>query len=138
MTSGVRVDQLDGSLEDRHIRVWEAVQRKIGDGSMPPKGLPQPAGSERQTVVEWIRHALAATRSRPGPKNGLARRLTVPVLLVRGGSSELVSEDIAREFVAQLPDATYVDVHGAAHMVAGDTNDPFTREVVRFLDRIGP
>jgi pimeloyl-ACP methyl ester carboxylesterase len=66
-----------------------------------------------------------------------ARRLTVPVLLVRGGSSELVSEEIAREFVAQVPDATYVDVHGAAHMVAGDVNDPFTQEVVRFLDGVG-
>ncbi|HTM50022.1 MAG TPA: DUF1592 domain-containing protein [Bryobacteraceae bacterium] len=77
MTSGVRVDQLDGTLEDRHIRLWEAVQRKIGDGSMPPKGLPQPTGAERQAMVEWIRRALAAARSRPAPKNGLVRRLTV-------------------------------------------------------------
>ena len=63
-----------------------------------------------------------------------ARGLKLPVLLVRGGSSELVSEAIAREFVAQVPGAAYVDVHGAAHMVAGDVNDPFTREVVGFLD----
>jgi len=65
-----------------------------------------------------------------------ARRLDVPVLLVRGGSSELVSEEIAREFVAQVPNASYVDVAGAAHMVAGDVNDPFTRAVVGFLDGI--
>lgn len=63
-----------------------------------------------------------------------ARRLQIPILLVRGGSSELVSEDIARAFVAQLPNARYVDVHGAAHMVAGDVNDPFTEQVVAFLD----
>jgi pimeloyl-ACP methyl ester carboxylesterase len=63
-----------------------------------------------------------------------ARRLRIPVLLVRGGSSELVSEDIARAFVAQVPNARYVDVHGAAHMVAGDVNDPFTEQVVSFLD----
>jgi pimeloyl-ACP methyl ester carboxylesterase len=63
-----------------------------------------------------------------------ARRLQIPILLVRGGSSELVSEDIARAFVAQLPNARYVDVHGAAHMVAGDVNDPFTEQVVTFLD----
>jgi len=62
-----------------------------------------------------------------------ARRLDIPVLLVRGGSSELVSEDIAREFVALIPNARYVDVHGAAHMVAGDMNDPFTEQVVAFL-----
>ena len=41
--SGIRVDQLDASLEDRHLRLWQAVRRKIGDGTMPPKGLPQPA-----------------------------------------------------------------------------------------------
>ena len=63
-----------------------------------------------------------------------ARRLDMPMLLVRGGSSELVSEEIAREFVASVPGARYVDVAGAAHMVAGDVNDPFTREVVGFLD----
>jgi pimeloyl-ACP methyl ester carboxylesterase len=63
-----------------------------------------------------------------------ARRLRVPVLLVRGSASELVSETIAREFVALAPAATYVDVRGAGHMVAGDVNDHFTRAVVQFLD----
>ena len=62
-----------------------------------------------------------------------AGRIGVPVLLVRGGSSELVSEAAAREFVALVPGATYVDVRGAGHMVAGDVNDAFTREVARFL-----
>lgn len=63
-----------------------------------------------------------------------ARRLTIPLLLVRGALSELVSEDIARAFVAQVPNAHYVDVQGASHMVAGDVNDPFTEQVVAFLD----
>lgn len=63
-----------------------------------------------------------------------ARRLQSPVLLVRYGSSELVSEDIARAFVTQVPNARYVDVQGAAHMVAGDVNNPFTEQVVAFLD----
>jgi pimeloyl-ACP methyl ester carboxylesterase len=65
-----------------------------------------------------------------------AARLTIPVLLVRGAASELVSEETARAFVASLPNASHVDVAGAAHMVAGDVNDPFTKEVVGFLDRL--
>ncbi len=65
-----------------------------------------------------------------------AQRLEIPLLLVRGGSSELVSEDIARAFVAQVPNGRYIDVHGAAHMVAGDVNDPFTEQVVAFLDSL--
>lgn len=64
----------------------------------------------------------------------MARSLTIPVLLVRGALSELVSKDIARAFVASVPNARYVDVEGAAHMVAGDVNDPFVEEVVAFLD----
>lgn len=63
-----------------------------------------------------------------------AARIDVPVLLVRGGSSELVSEAAAREFVEMVPKARYVDVRGAGHMVAGDLNDAFTQAVVRFLD----
>jgi len=63
-----------------------------------------------------------------------ARRLRIPLLLVRGTQSELVSEDIARAFVAEIPQARYVNVAGAAHMVAGDVNDPFTEQVVAFLD----
>ena len=75
-----------------------------------------------------------ADRDREARLTAAAQRLRIPVLLVRGGSSELVSEDIAREFVGRVPNARYVDVHGAAHMVAGDVNDPFTEEVVAFLD----
>src|SRR5262245_60883690 len=77
MTSGVRVDHLDATLQDRHLRLWEAVRKKIGDETMPPKGLPQPTTAERQRMVEWITSALDVARSRPTPKNGLVRRLTV-------------------------------------------------------------
>ncbi len=75
--SGIRLDQLDAALEDRHLRLWEAVRRKIGDETMPPKGAPQPDGSERERMVEWINQALNVARSRPVPKNGIVRRLTV-------------------------------------------------------------
>lgn len=77
MTSGVRVDHLDSSLEERHLKLWEAIRKKVGDGTMPPKGLPQPTGAERQQMVEWITRALEAARSRPTPKNGVVRRLTI-------------------------------------------------------------
>jgi pimeloyl-ACP methyl ester carboxylesterase len=62
-----------------------------------------------------------------------ARKVTVPVLLVRGGQSDVVSEQIAREFLDAVPHARYVDVTGARHMVAGDENDAFTAAIVHFL-----
>jgi pimeloyl-ACP methyl ester carboxylesterase len=63
-----------------------------------------------------------------------AEGLVIPTLLVRGQQSDLLSEENARTFLAQVPHAKYVDVSGAGHMVAGDRNDKFTRAVVDFLD----
>ncbi len=77
MTSGVRVDHLDASLEERQLRSWEVVAKRIGDETMPPKGFPQPSGAEREEMVAWISQALEIARSRPTPKNGVVRRLTV-------------------------------------------------------------
>jgi pimeloyl-ACP methyl ester carboxylesterase len=54
-------------------------------------------------------------------------------LLVRGGSSELVREEHAREFLELAPHAKFVDVAGARHMVAGDRNDAFTSAILDFL-----
>jgi pimeloyl-ACP methyl ester carboxylesterase len=65
-----------------------------------------------------------------------ARSLRVPTLLVRGGSSDLVSEESAADLLALQPAAEYVDVSGAGHMVAGDRNDVFSDAVVDFLCRV--
>jgi non-heme chloroperoxidase len=64
-----------------------------------------------------------------------SRNLSVPALLVRGGESDVVSQDGAREFLELVPHAEFVDVSGAGHMVAGDRNDRFTEAVVGFLSR---
>ena len=67
-----------------------------------------------------------------------ARRLPMPTLLVRGGLSDVVSEEGARRFLEICPHAEYVNVAGAAHMVAGDRNDIFARAVIAFLIRVVP
>jgi pimeloyl-ACP methyl ester carboxylesterase len=65
-----------------------------------------------------------------------ARTLRIPALLVRGGSSELVREEDAREFLALAPHAKFVDVAGARHMVAGDRNDAFSDAIIEFLAKL--
>ena len=65
-----------------------------------------------------------------------SRGLSVPVLLVRGRQSELVDEEVAREFLEIVPHADYADVGGARHMVAGDKNDAFTDAVLAFLEKL--
>lgn len=76
--------------------------------------------------------------SGPGPPERFEEALAglrVPMLLVRGGISEIVGEEDVAAFRAVAPHAEYVDVPDAAHMIAGDRNDVFTGAVVDFLDR---
>ena len=65
---------------------------------------------------------------------GAARELKIPAMLVRGGSSELVQEEHAKEFLALVPHARFADVSGARHMVAGDKNDQFSVAIMAFLN----
>jgi pimeloyl-ACP methyl ester carboxylesterase len=67
-----------------------------------------------------------------------ARSLELPTLVVRGGLSDIVSEAGVREFLELVPQAEYVNVADAAHMVAGDRNDAFTGAVLEFLLRVAP
>jgi pimeloyl-ACP methyl ester carboxylesterase len=67
-----------------------------------------------------------------------AQVLTLPVLLVRGRQSDVLSEDGARNLQALVPHARFVDVAGAGHMVAGDRNDVFNDAVVAFLEETLP
>ncbi len=64
-----------------------------------------------------------------------ARNVNVPTLLIRGQRSELVTAENVRHFLELIPTASYVDVAGAGHMVAGDRNDAFSTAVLSFLDR---
>lgn len=58
---------------------------------------------------------------------------TAPILLVRGQRSDVLSEAGAHAFLATFPHASYVNLRGAGHMVAGDANDAFTASVSDFL-----
>jgi pimeloyl-ACP methyl ester carboxylesterase len=61
--------------------------------------------------------------------------LKMPILLVRGASSELVEQEHVEEFLALAPHAEFADVAGARHMVAGDRNDRFSAAILAFLSR---
>jgi pimeloyl-ACP methyl ester carboxylesterase len=64
-----------------------------------------------------------------------ARALTMPVLLIKGGRSRVVTTEGAREFLELVPHADFADIAGADHMVAGDANDAFNDAVFAFLDK---
>ena len=65
-----------------------------------------------------------------------ARALRVPVMLVRGGESDIVSDDGVGEFLGLVPHARYVNIQAAGHMVAGDDNHVFSAHLLEFLDEV--
>src|SRR5205085_2819078 len=67
-----------------------------------------------------------------------ASRLRLPTLLVRGGLSDVLTEEGARDFLAFAPHSEYVNVTNAGHMIAGDRNDIFGSAVIDFLNRVVP
>jgi pimeloyl-ACP methyl ester carboxylesterase len=62
----------------------------------------------------------------------------VPTLLIRGRRSALVSDAAVEEFLANVPQARFVDVAGADHMVVGDRNEVFDARLLEFLDTLEP
>ena len=63
-----------------------------------------------------------------------AAKVDVPVLLLSGGRSDVVSRATVAEFLQLVPHARHIELADATHMLAGDANDAFTREIAAFVD----
>lgn len=79
-------------------------------------------------VVETIQQSARALGQQPD----------LPVLLVRGLLSDVVSDKGIAAFREQVPHLEVADVAAAGHMVAGDKNDAFNSAVLDFLTRHMP
>ena len=95
-------------------------------------------GDDGRWRWHWDPAFLSATsrgdRRDPHALGGAASALHLPVLLVRGRMSDMVSLDGVTTFLEQCPHAEFVDIDDAGHMVVGDRNDAFTSAVVEFID----
>ena len=67
-----------------------------------------------------------------------ARNVKCPSLLIRGGLSDVLSEEGAQAYLELVPHSEYSNVGEAAHMVAGDRNDIFVAAVLSFLTKVAP
>ncbi|OAN97505.1 peroxidase [Sphingomonadales bacterium EhC05] len=63
-----------------------------------------------------------------------AGKLELPVHLIRGGSSDMVSEEAVAHFQTLVPRAVFTDIADAGHMVVGDRNDAFCSAIISFLN----
>ncbi|MFK2893618.1 alpha/beta hydrolase [Dyella flagellata] len=67
-----------------------------------------------------------------------AAKVEVPVLLLSGERSDVVSQSTVEEFLALVPHARHAEVPGATHMLAGDANDAFTAAIAGFIGSLEP
>jgi pimeloyl-ACP methyl ester carboxylesterase len=91
----------------------------------------------------WYWHWDPAFMTKPGDDPQLrtekfeqaAANLTIPVLLIRGKLSDVVSPEGVRHFLDTVPNAEFVELSEAGHTAAGDDNDAFSNVVVTFVTR---
>jgi pimeloyl-ACP methyl ester carboxylesterase len=65
----------------------------------------------------------------------LTTELEIPILLIRGKLSDVVSPEGVEQFLATVPHAEFVELSDAGHTAAGDDNDAFSDAVVAFVTR---
>ena len=65
-----------------------------------------------------------------------AAKIEIPVLLLSGARSDVVSRATVDEFLRLVPQAQHVELSQATHMLAGDANDAFTREVIHYVQSL--
>jgi pimeloyl-ACP methyl ester carboxylesterase len=125
-----------GSLEE----VAEAISRyrphsnPSGDLSGLAKNVR--LGTDGRYYWHWDPKLIARQPDSVERRMLAAQRLTIPTLLVRGGKSDVLSEEGVRKFQELCRHGEYVSVSGAGHMVAGDRNDAFGQAAVSFLKRV--
>ena len=93
-------------------------------------------GRDGKFYWHWDPRLLGRERGSEEQRVNAARNLRVPTLLVRGGHSDVVSEENAQDFLKLCPHAEYVSIVGASHMVSGDRNDVFGEAALGFLRRV--
>jgi pimeloyl-ACP methyl ester carboxylesterase len=97
-------------------------------------------GKDGRYHWHWDPQLMARQRdlaSRERRLTACARNLQVPSMLVKGGISDVVTEEGVQAYLQAAPRSEYLNISGAGHMVAGDRNDLFGKAIVEYLTRPG-
>lgn len=129
------VDGFD-SLEQAADAVAEYLPHRTKPRS--PEGLKK---NLRFRDGRWYWHWDPALLTKPGDDPALrtekleaaAIGLQIPILLIRGKLSDVVSTEGVRDFLDKVPGARFVELSEAGHTAAGDDNDAFSAAVVEFV-----
>jgi pimeloyl-ACP methyl ester carboxylesterase len=126
------------SLEEAADAVSAYLPHRSKPGS--PEGLKK---NLRQQNGRWYWHWDPNLLTRPGDDpttrvekiEQAAINLSIPILLIRGKLSDVVSVEGVQDFLHKVPIAEFVELSSAGHTAAGDDNDAFSDAVVAFVTR---
>jgi pimeloyl-ACP methyl ester carboxylesterase len=127
-----------GSLEEAADAVSEYLPYRSKPSS--PEGLKK---NLRLRDGRWYWHWDPAFLNKPDDDpfertdklEAAAIGLQIPILLIRGKLSDVVSAEGVDDFLQKVPRAEFIELAGAGHTAAGDDNDAFSEAVVPFVMR---
>jgi pimeloyl-ACP methyl ester carboxylesterase len=125
-----------GSLEEAADAVAEYLPYRSKPSS--PEGLKK---NLRLRDGRWYWHWDPAFLTKPDDDpfertdklEAAAIGLQIPILLIRGKLSDVVSAEGVDDFLQKVPRAEFIELAGAGHTAAGDDNDAFSEAVVQFV-----
>lgn len=133
-------DNIDGF--DSLTQAADAVAAYLPHRAKPrsPEGLKK---NLRLRDGRWYWHWDPALLTKPDDDPALrtdkieaaAIGLQIPILLIRGKLSDVVSSEGVQDFLDKVPAAEFVELSDAGHTAAGDDNDAFSAAVVEFVSR---
>ncbi|MFN8535621.1 MAG: alpha/beta hydrolase [Dehalococcoidia bacterium] len=134
--------KMDDELEsfeafvDRAARYNPLREKESFRGSLQHNLKQLPNGNWTWKYDRYFRdHTIERARPDLWP---FVHELKLPVLIVRGEKSHVMGEEEARVFVDALPDASYVVIPGAGHLVPGDQPDLFSDALRAWLAERSP
>lgn len=127
------------TLDDAAVAIAEYLPHRKASG--PTEGLKR--NLRQRDDGRWYWHWDPAFLTPPDDDPGIrtdllekqAMSLTIPIQLIRGQLSDVVSEKAVREFLELVPTVEFTELRGAGHTAAGDDNDAFTAAVIDFIGR---
>ena len=142
----------DGSARIRdfmfgHIDGFDSLEQAADAVAayLPHRAKPRsPEGLKKNLRLRdgrWYWHWDPALMTKPGDDPALrtekieaaAMGLRIPILLIRGKLSDVVSAEGVADFLSKVPGARLVELSDAGHTAAGDDNDAFSAAVVEFV-----
>ena len=120
-------------LVDLPVNLDPSVSQKIGKRLRETTDLaPGQAQWDARFFDAFDSHAMTDRLA------GVAAKIAVPTLYVRGAVSQLVSRADAESFVDQLPEGELAEVDDMAMVVTDDRTDALSAHLIDFLERRAP